>query len=161
MELEKKVNLGMKVLDWFADFLRKPEGKIALIVILGSLAFGFIWGNSRYTDGVKDQKKTDSIANLEYKNQNAAIISDYKLQIKALSENNLAQQQRLESRDCTEEMRKYKTLFNELNVKTAQDVNVKIAERQKETEEKNLAKQSLKIETEKNRELSNFKNQIK
>lgn len=160
-QIENKVNLGMKVADWFASFLKKPEGRTALIVILGSLAFGFYFGNSGYDKGAAAQKKTDSIANIQYKNQNDSIIKEYKSQIKVLTANNLSQQQRLENRDCTEEVRKYRLLFNELNSKTAQDVNITIAQRQKEAEERKLAEQSLKLENQKNRELSTFKNQIK
>lgn len=152
-ELENRANLGMKVLDWFALFLKKPEGRVALIVIFGSLAFGFFWGNSRYDKGVAEQKKNDSILIAGYKEQIQEIKKDNKL----LTANNLSQQERLENRDCTEEIRRYKTLFNELNFKTAQDVNITIAQRQKETEERLLAEQSLRIEKQKTKELQQIK----
>ena len=152
-ELESKANLGMKVLDWFALFLKKPEGKVALIVIFGSLAFGFFWGNSRYDKGIEAQKKNDSILIAGYKTQ----IAEYKNENKVLTENNLSQQQRLENRDCTEEVRKYRLLFNELSTKTAQDATFTIAQREKETQERILAEQSLKIEKQKTKELQQLK----
>lgn len=138
------------ILDWFKNYYNTPEGKRAMILIATSLAFGFYHGSNRYDAGMAVQKSQDSTA-----------IADIKKEFSELKKISLAQQKRLEDQDCTEVVMKYKSLFENLESKTSQSMQLEIAKKNKEIEERKITDQIVVAEEKKTKELLKIKNNLK
>lgn len=144
-------------LNWFKDYYNSPEGKRVIILIACSLAFGFYSKNIGYDKGISFQKKEDSLTIDRFEKQ---IVKHEKAYF-ALKVENDAQQKKLEDRDCTDEVMKYRTLFQNLKTETTQSAEIVIAQKNKEVEERKNAETILKADQKKTKDLIKIKNTLK
>ena len=145
------------IFNWFKDYYETPEGKRAIIVIVSSLAFGFYYGSVRYEHGMAFQKKEDSLTIARIEKSNLALIAE-KQELQKKSD---IQQEKLENRDCTDEVMRYRTLFESLKSETAQSARIVIAQKNKEVQERKQNETILKADQEKTKELTKIKNTLK
>lgn len=48
-------------LNWFRDYFRTREGRLAITVVCIAIASGLFWGDKQFDEGKKEQSKSDSL----------------------------------------------------------------------------------------------------
>lgn len=135
---------------WIKENRATPEGRAVLLAIGLSIVVGVSGSFISYKQGEINQETKDLLL---FEKQDKKM-DNLQIKVDAL-------QSKLANRDCTDEIRRWKSLFEDLYLKTS-DKSLELEnERDRELREVELAETIKRREQEKTKELINIRNNIK